>query len=84
MTATVEQIRSDLPRLIELVQRGEEVVITMKGQVVAKLTGVPQAKSPSDRRTWLTKLARLRSSTATGKVTPTTEEILGDLRGERG
>lgn len=84
MTATLEQTRSDLLRLIELTQRGEEVVITRQGQAIAKLTGVPQTKPPSDRRAWLAKLARLRESTATGKITPTTEEILRDSRAERG
>jgi antitoxin (DNA-binding transcriptional repressor) of toxin-antitoxin stability system len=84
MMATLEQTRSDLLRLIELAQRGEEVVITRQGQVIAKLTGVPQAKLPADRRAWLAKLARLRESTATGETTPTTEEILEHLRAERG
>jgi hypothetical protein len=31
----------------------------------------------------LAKLARLRESTATDKITPTTEQILEDLRAER-
>ncbi len=84
MTATLEQTRSDLPRLIELAQGGEEVVITEQGRAIAKLTGVPQTKPPSNRPAWLAKLARLRESPATGKTTPTTEEILEDLRAERG
>jgi antitoxin (DNA-binding transcriptional repressor) of toxin-antitoxin stability system len=84
MTATLEQTRSDLLRLIELAQQGEEVVITRQGQAIARLTGVPQAKPSSNRRAWLEKLARLRESTATGRITPTTEEVLKDLRAERG
>ena len=84
MTATLEQIQSELLKLIDVAQRGEEVVITKQGQAIAKLTGVPQAKPPSNRPAWLAKLARLRESTATGKTTPTTEQILEDLRAERG
>ena len=84
MTATLEQTRSELLKLIEMAQRGEEVVITQQGQAIARLTAVPQPKSPSDRKAWLAKLARLRESTATGKTKPTTEEILEDLRSERG
>jgi prevent-host-death family protein len=84
MMATLEQTRSDLLRLIELTQRGEVVVITKHGRPIAKLTGMPQDKPPSDRPAWLAKLARLRESTATGKTKPTTEEILEDLRSERG
>jgi antitoxin (DNA-binding transcriptional repressor) of toxin-antitoxin stability system len=84
MTATLEQTQSELLRLIHLAQRGEEVVITSQGQPVAKLTGLPRPRTDADRRAWLTKLARLRAATATGKTTPTTEEILEDLRAERG
>jgi antitoxin (DNA-binding transcriptional repressor) of toxin-antitoxin stability system len=84
MTATWEEMQSELPKLLDLVQRGEEVVITRQGRVVARLTGVPQAQPSGDRKAWLAKLARLRESTATGKTSPSTEEILDDLRSERG
>ena len=84
MTATLEQTQSDLLRLIDLAQRGEEVFITREGRAVAKLTGVPQPRTAADRRAWLAKLARLRAATATGKTTPTTDQILEDLRAERG
>ena len=84
VTATLEQTQSELLRLIELAQRGEEVVITRQGHAIAKLTGVPQPRPSANRQVWLAKLARLRESTATGKTTPTTEQILEDLRGERG
>ncbi len=84
MTATLEQTQTDLARLVSLAQQSEEVVITSGGHVVARLTGVPAAKASSGRQAWLAKLARLRESTATGKTSPTTEEILDDLRSERG
>jgi len=84
MTATVEQIQSDLLRVVRLAQQGEEVVITNHGRVVAKLTGVPEAEPLPNRKAWLARLAGLRKSTATGKTTPTSEEILEDLRSERG
>ena len=84
MTATLEQTQSDLLRLIGLAQRGEEVLITREGRAVARLTGVSQPPAVPDRRAWLANLARLREATATGKTTPTTEQILEDLRAERG
>jgi len=84
MTATLEQTQSDLRRLVNLVQQGEEVVITSQGQAVARLTAVPCATPSPDRQAWLAKLRRLRESTATGKHAPTTEQILDDLRAERG
>ncbi|MBI4326102.1 MAG: hypothetical protein HY674_12675 [Chloroflexi bacterium] len=84
MTATLEQTQSDLLKLVNLVQQGEEVVITNQGRAVAKLTGVPQSAPSLSRRAWLARLRQLRESSATGKTSPTTEEILDDLRSERG
>jgi prevent-host-death family protein len=85
VTATVEQLQSEWRRLIELVQRGEDVVITSEGRPVARLTGVPPQTRPlQDKKAWLARLAELRERTATGKTSPTTEEILDDLRSERG
>jgi antitoxin (DNA-binding transcriptional repressor) of toxin-antitoxin stability system len=84
MTATLEQIQADLLKLLGMVQQGEEVVIPSQGRPVARLTGMPQTTPSLDRKAWLAKLARLRESTVTGKILPTTEEILNDLRSERG
>jgi antitoxin (DNA-binding transcriptional repressor) of toxin-antitoxin stability system len=83
MTATLEQTQSDLARLVSLAQQGEEIAITQNGRVVARLTGVPARKQPARRREWLAKLSQLRESTATGKVSPSTEDVLDDLRSER-
>ena len=82
MTATLEQTQSELLRLINLAQRGEEVVITSQGQPVAKLTGLPQPRTAADRRAWLAKLAALRERLATGKTGLTVEQILDEDRGE--
>lgn len=84
MTATLEEVPKDWLRLLRLVEQGEEVVITSQGRVVAKLSGVPQPKASASRRDWLTRLAQLRESTSTGKTSPSSEEILADLRSERG
>ena len=84
MTATLEQTQSELLKLIDLAQRGEEVLITNHGRAIAKLTALPQPRTMANRLAWLAKLSRLRDMTATGKTTPTAEQILGDLRAERG
>jgi antitoxin (DNA-binding transcriptional repressor) of toxin-antitoxin stability system len=57
MTATLEQTQSDLPRLVNLVQHGEEVVITSQGRAVAKLSAIPQSAPSASREA---RLARLR------------------------
>ena len=58
--------------------------ITSQGRAVAKLSPVPQTASAQNRQLWLARLRELREATATGKSAPTTEEILDDLRSERG
>jgi antitoxin (DNA-binding transcriptional repressor) of toxin-antitoxin stability system len=86
MTATVEQIQSEWRKLLELARSGEEVIITSQGMVIAKLTGVASTVTTSkiDYKKWLAELANLRETLATGKISPTTDEILKDLRSERG
>ncbi len=82
MTATLEQTQADLPKLLGMVQQGEEVVITSQGRPVAKLTAVPQAYQPANRQAWLAKLAQLRQRISTGKTGLTVEKILDEDRGE--
>lgn len=84
MTATLEQTQAELPKLVNLVQQGEEVVITSQGRAVAKLSAMPQNAPSPNRQACLARLRELRESTATGKTSPSTEEILDDLRSERG
>ena len=84
MTATWQQTQAELPRLLELVRRGEDVVITAQGQPVARLSGVPAAAvAPLDRARWLGELTTLRTRVATGSPSgASVEEILAADRGE--
>ncbi len=82
MTATLEQTQSDLLRLVNLVQQGEEVVITSQGRAVARLSAVPQSPPAPNRQAWLARLAELRAQFSTGKTGPTVEQILDEDRGD--
>jgi antitoxin (DNA-binding transcriptional repressor) of toxin-antitoxin stability system len=83
MVATLEQTQAELPRLLALASQGEEVLITVEGQAVAKLTGLPKPKrSRQEVEEWLTELDRLQARTATGKVGLTVEQILEEDRGD--
>ena len=82
MTATLEQTQSDLLRLVNLVQQGEEVVITSQGRAVAKLSAVPQIAASQNRQVWLARLAELREQLSTGKTGSTVEQILDEDRGD--
>jgi antitoxin (DNA-binding transcriptional repressor) of toxin-antitoxin stability system len=82
MTATLEQTQADLPKLLGLVQQGEEVLITSQGRLVAKLTGVPQPNPLPNRQEWLATLAELRQQVATGKPGLAVQQILDEDRGD--
>ena len=82
MTATLEQTQADLLKLLGMVQKGEEVVITSQGRPVAKLTAVPQANPSPNRQAWLARLADLRQRLSTGKTGLTVEQILDEDRGD--
>jgi antitoxin (DNA-binding transcriptional repressor) of toxin-antitoxin stability system len=82
MTATVEQTQSDLLTLLNLVQQGEEVVITSQGRAVAKLSAVSQSAPAPDRQAWLARLAELRAQLSTGEPGATVERILDEDRGD--
>jgi antitoxin (DNA-binding transcriptional repressor) of toxin-antitoxin stability system len=78
----MEQTQAELPRLVALASRGEEVLITVEGRAVAKLTGLARSKrSPQEIEQWLAGLDRLRANTATGKLGMAVEDILEEDRG---
>jgi antitoxin (DNA-binding transcriptional repressor) of toxin-antitoxin stability system len=79
----LEQTQAELARLLALASEGEEVLITVEGRAVAKLTGLSLPTTPS-KQEWLADLADLRRRGATGKTGgPTVEEILADDREDR-
>lgn len=82
MTATLEQTQSDLLRLVNLVQQGEEVVITSQGRAAARLSAVLQSAPAPNRRAWLARLRELREQLSTGKTGSTVEQMLDEDRGD--
>ena len=58
------------------------MVITSHGHPVAKLTGLPQPRTATDRRAWLARLAAFRARLATGRTGPTVEQLLDEDRGD--
>ncbi|HKQ36552.1 MAG TPA: type II toxin-antitoxin system prevent-host-death family antitoxin [Verrucomicrobiae bacterium] len=82
VTATLEETQAELRRLIDLAQRGEEVVITSQGKPVARITGLPVPQASVDRQAWLARLASLRERLATGRNGSTIQTILNEDRGD--
>ena len=85
MTATLEQTRSELSRLIDLAAQGEEIVITQAGRPVAKLLGIaPPRENDVDKRQWLARLRELREKTSAGSLGKSSDEIISEGREDRG
>lgn len=87
MTATLSQTQADLPRLVELASQGEDVVITMEGKPKARLTRAESANgqrlSPQELQAWRSELAELRARLATGRTTPSAEQLIAEDREDR-
>ena len=82
MIATLRETKSRLSELVARVAKGEEVIITVRGQPQARLSPVVQ-KRPADRAAWVAKLRRLQRRHATGKAAGSGTAIVSALREER-
>jgi prevent-host-death family protein len=90
MTATLTKSQADLPRLVEIASKGEDVVITVEGKPKARLTRanvVPgngaSPVRPVDLTVRVKELASLREEYRTGKAGLTVDQILDETRDER-
>ena len=83
MIKTLRESKAKLSQLVDLASKGEEVLITVRGKVRARLTAVESVQSTDNRDAWVRELLRLQK--AYGKHTQKirTEDILTDLREER-
>jgi prevent-host-death family protein len=90
MTATLSKSQADLPRLVEIASRGEDVLITVEGKPKARLTraSVPPGNgaSPEGRTDLIVRakeLASLRDKYRTDKSGLTVDQILDQSRADR-
>jgi antitoxin (DNA-binding transcriptional repressor) of toxin-antitoxin stability system len=87
MTTTLTQSQAELPRLVELASRGEDVVIVVDGKPKARLTRAdaprPVVFSENERQMWLAELADLRNRLTTGRTAPAAEQLIEEDRADR-
>lgn len=81
-TATIREVQHGLSAVIKRVQRGEEVTITRRGQVIARL--VPAGVAKKQKAKWPDFTGRMRAIFPEG-VPPgkPTSEVVKELREER-
>jgi prevent-host-death family protein len=85
MTTTLSKSQAELPRLVEIASRGEDVVITVEGKPKARLTraeNVKENQTPIDMRAWLHDLEEARRKYTIGDG-PTTQAALDEDRSDR-
>jgi antitoxin (DNA-binding transcriptional repressor) of toxin-antitoxin stability system len=90
VTATLSKSQAELPRLVEIASRGEDVVITVGGRPKARLTranvapgNAPSPKSAVELTFRLKELAALRDKYRSGKDGRTVDQILEETRADR-
>ena len=84
MIKTLRACETKLSELVELVSGGEDVLISVRGKVKARLTRVPAADHPSAGTDWARELRSLQRAYSTGRHNASTEQILAEDRESRG
>jgi prevent-host-death family protein len=82
MIATLRESKAKLSELVERASQGEDILITVRGKVKAKLTQAPRQKK-LDMKAWAEELQALQQKYSTGKTVIPIEKILEELREER-
>ncbi len=82
MIKSLRESKAKLSELVERASQGEDVLITVRGKVKARLTSAVQQDN-ADMRRWATELEQLQASVATGSHKLRTEDILSEDRGAR-
>lgn len=82
MVKTLRESKAKLSELVELASQGEDVLITVRGKVKARLTGVDVRSNQAETKAWLDELRALREA-HTIKQTLTIQQIIDENREDR-
>jgi prevent-host-death family protein len=83
MIKTLRESKAKLSELVERASQGEDVLITVRGKVKARLTRAGSEAKLSDRAAWVEELRAFQEANRRGPVKSSIEEILSDLRQDR-
>jgi prevent-host-death family protein len=81
MIKTLRESKAKLSELVEVASRGEDVLITVRGKVKARLTRVPAPTSSGAQ--WARELRTLQRRYGTGRSRLSIEQILAEDRESR-
>lgn len=63
-TTSISDLKARLSAYLDLVRQGDQVLVTDRGRVIARLAPVPGAQSDDSRRDALVRSGRIRPATA--------------------
>jgi len=78
--ATVRQLQHNLATLLEEVSKGQEIAVTKRGQVVARLVPARSSKAPL---VWPDSAARMKRLAAGASLGTPASRIIREMREER-
>jgi len=79
-TASVRELQHNLAAMLEMVSRGQEIAVTKRGRVIARIVPARKATGPVEWPDSVSRMKRLGKDAARG--TPASR-ILREIRGER-
>jgi prevent-host-death family protein len=83
MISTLRESKARLSEWVERASRGEDVLITVRGRVKAKLTRVAPASESALGETWARELRAIQRRFRRGQPRASIDRILNDLREDR-
>ncbi len=83
MIKTLRESKAKLSQLVERASRGEDVLITVRGKIKARLTRATDSARASDHAAWVRKLRKLQKAYSVRRPKTTVDEILSAIREDR-
>jgi prevent-host-death family protein len=84
MITNLREAKANLSQLVQLAADGEEVVITVRGRPMARLTcAVPTATQNLPREAWAAELSAAAEAARVGPRAATPQQFWDELRQER-
>lgn len=83
MIKTLRESKAKLSELVELAHQGQEVLITVRGKVKARLVQAGESNQTPERADWVARLRQAHAQQAVGPSQPSTDAILDADREDR-
>lgn len=84
MVTNLREAKAQLSQLVQRAAAGEDIIITVHGRPVARMTAVvPAASSQRDASAWMAELAAEAEAAMCGPAQATSQQVWDELRGDR-